>query len=88
MNLTIFETQYVLALGVIFLGNVDLETCSLYWMTMKNILEEISCTNYFKILMLKVPISILFQLLLKFYYILSSVQIGEWVVKLVVILTK
>jgi len=88
MNLTIFEIQYVLALGVIFLGNFDLETCSLYWMTMKNILEEISCINYFKILMLKVPISILFQLLLKFYYILSSVQIGEWVVKLVVILTK
>jgi hypothetical protein len=88
MNLTIFEIQYVLALGVIFLGNFDLETCSLYWMTMKNILEEISCINYFKILMLKVPISILVQLLLKFYYILSSVQIGEWVVKLVVILTK
>jgi len=50
---------------------------------MKKIFEEISCINFFKNLMLKVPISILVQLLLKFYYILSSVQIGEWVVEVV-----
>jgi hypothetical protein len=31
--------------------------------------------------MLRVPISILVQLLLKFYYILSNVLIGEWVVE-------
>jgi hypothetical protein len=52
-------------------------------MTMKNILGEISHIKFLKTLMLRVPISILVQLLLKFYYILSSVQIGEWVVEVV-----
>jgi len=50
---------------------------------MKNILEEISCINFFLKLMLRVPISILVQLLLRFYYILSNVLIDEWVVEVV-----